>query len=298
MTAEDGRSDVASTARDSASDVASTERRERGNAKHGRVFVFAGTADGRALVAALLERGVPVTASVVSRYGAELLEAAQTKGHDLVINDEPLDETAFVAYAKAHAIRAIVDASHPYAVNVSQNAMAAAQALGLPYVRYERDLTELTKSGLPAKDLHIVHSYEEAAETAAALGDVVFLTTGSRNLKAFAEASALKQPGKTIIARVLPTPDVIAQCIHLGIAPGEIVALQGPFSTALNRELFLRYHADVVVTKNSGSVGGTDTKLAAAAELGLPVVVIDRPKLAYPQMARTFEEIEAFLNLR
>ncbi|MDY6268500.1 MAG: precorrin-6A reductase [Selenomonadaceae bacterium] len=253
-----------------------------------RVFVFAGTADGRQLVAALLERGFAVTASVVSRYGGELLENAETAGHDLVINEQPLDEAQLAAYCQAHAIGAIVDASHPYAVNVSQNAMAVAKALGLPYVRYERDLTEMHYDKLT-----VVHSYEEAAETAARLGKTVFLTTGSRNLRKFAEAPALQ--GKTIIARVLPTPDVIAECIDLGIPPGQIVALQGPFSQALNRELFLRYQADVIITKNSGQVGGTDTKLAAAQELALPVIVIDRPKLAYPVIARTFEEV--FANL-
>ena len=260
----------------------------------GRIFVFAGTADGRALVSELLEAGFAVTASVVSRYGGELLEAAKTKGHDLVINEEPLDEAGLIHYCEAHTIAALVDASHPYAVNVSQNAMAAAQALHLRYVRYERDLTELTQQGLPQELLHIVHSYEEAAETAGKLGDVLFLTTGSRNLKAFKTSPALQ--GKTLIARVLPTADVLAMCSELGFTPGEIVAVQGPFSEALNRELFRQFHADVIVTKNSGSVGGTDTKLQAAGELGLPVVVIDRPKLAYPQIARTFAAVKAFLE--
>ncbi|MCI6100720.1 MAG: precorrin-6A reductase [Selenomonas sp.] len=249
-----------------------------------RIFVFAGTADGRQLVAALLARGFAVTASVVSRYGGELLESAQTAGHDLIINEQPLDEAALEAYCRSHAIAAIVDASHPYAASVSENAMAAAKALGLPYIRYERDLTELAYD-----NIHIVHSYEEAAETAARLGKTIFLTTGSRNLRKFAEAPALRE--KTLIARVLPTPDVIAACIDLGIHPGEIVALQGPFSEALNRELFLRYHADVIVTKNSGQVGGTDAKLAAAKELNLPVVLIDRPKMEYPAVAHTFEDV-------
>ena len=181
------------------------------------------------------------------------------------------------------------DASHPYAVNVSENAMAAAKALGLPYLRYERSLSELDYD-----NIHIVHSYEAAAEMAASLGNTIFLTTGSRNLKKFAEAPALQE--KTIVARVLPTPDVIAQCIDLGIAPGQIVALQGPFSEALNRELFLRYHADVIVTKNSGDIGGTDTKLAAAKALHLPVVLIDRPKMEYPAVAHMMEDVADWLH--
>ena len=204
MTADSGRaqrSDVASKEREERTSAKSVASDERGNTNGGRVFVFAGTADGRALVSALLERGYAVTASVVSRYGGELLESAQTQGHDLVINEEALDEPAFLAYCRDNGITAIVDASHPYAVNVSQNAMAAAKTLGLPYVRYERDLTELTAQGLAPEKLHIVHSYEEAAAAAAQLGDVVFLTTGSRNLNKFAEAPALKQPGKTILLR-------------------------------------------------------------------------------------------------
>ena len=258
-------------------------------AEASRIFVFAGTADGRQLVTALLAKGFAVTASVVSRYGGELLESAQTAGHDLVVNVQPLDEAGLVAYCRAHAIAAIVDASHPYAVNVSENAMAAAKALGLPYLRYERSLSELDYD-----NIHIVHSYEAAAEIAASLGNTIFLTTGSRNLKKFTEAPALQE--KTIIARVLPTPDVIAQCIDLGIAPGQIVALQGPFSEALNRELFLRYHADVIVTKNSGDIGGTDTKLAAAKALHLPVVLIDRPKMEYPAVAHMMEDVADWLH--
>ena len=50
------------------------------------------------------------------------------------------------------------------------------------------------------------------------------------------------------------------------------------------------------MTKNSGQVGGTDTKLAAAKELGLPVVRIDRPQLAYPHLAHTYGEVLSFLK--
>ena len=143
-------------------------------AEASRIFVFAGTADGRQLVSALLAKGFAVTASVVSRYGGELLESAQIAGHDLVVNVQPLDEAGLVAYCRTHAIAAIVDASHPYAVNVSENAMAAAKELGLPYLRYERSLSELDYD-----NIHIVHSYEAAAEMAASLGNTIFLTTGS-----------------------------------------------------------------------------------------------------------------------
>ena len=94
--------------------------------------------------------------------------------------------------------------------------------------------------------------------------------------------------------RLLPTAKVIAECTELGFSPKNIVALQGPFSTELNIALYRQYEADVIVTKNSGEVGGTDTKLEAAKALGLPVVMIDRPKITYDEIAYTFEDIAAF----
>ncbi|WP_298463239.1 precorrin-6A reductase [uncultured Mitsuokella sp.] len=251
------------------------------------IFVAAGTQDGRELTKLLLERGHAVTASVVSHYGEQLLAAAG--GSRLVINDEPLDEEGLVQYLQAHGIRLFVDASHPYAVHVSQNAMSACRRLGIPYIRYERSLTELSYEGIV-----VVHSYEEAAAEAAARGRVIFLTTGSRNLKKFTEAGALADC--TLIARVLPTAEVLALCEELGLTPKQVVALQGPFSTELNRELFKKYHADVIVTKNSGTIGGTDTKLAAAAALHLPVIVIDRPVLQYDHLAHTYEDVLSFVE--
>lgn len=250
------------------------------------IMVAAGTQDGRELVGLLLERGYAVAASVVSSYGHELLASY---GEQLTINDRPLDEAGLSEYFAAQGITLFIDASHPYAVNVSQNAMAACVAAGIPYVRYERDLSEL-KAG----HIAIVHSYEEAAARAAECGDNIFLTTGSRNLAKFTTAIELK--GKNIIARVLPTVEVVTLCEELGLTPASIVALQGPFSRELNRELFRRYKADVVITKNSGTLGGTDAKLAAAADLGLPVIVIDRPHLDYPALATDYAGILRFVE--
>ena len=116
----------------------------------------------------------------------------------------------------------------------------------------------------------------------------------SRNLSKFTSAECLRDC--RLIARVLPTAEVIGLCEDLGLAPDQIVALQGPFSAALNRELFLRYEAEVIITKNSGTLGGTDTKVQAAAELDLPLIVIDRPPLAYDCLCSTFEEVRDNLH--
>ncbi|MBR5909018.1 MAG: cobalt-precorrin-6A reductase [Schwartzia sp.] len=247
------------------------------------IFVAAGTQDGRELAGALLQAGYEVTASVVSSYGEKLLKQYPR----LIINDKPLDEKALEDYIRQHGVRLFVDASHPYAANVSENAMRACRAANIPYIRYERASVPVDYD-----KAYPVESYEEAASTAARLGATVFLTTGSRNLKAFVLSDALK--GHTIIARILPTAGVLKECEELGLTPKQIVALQGPFSEELNIALYRQYGADVVVTKNSGEIGGTDTKITAAKKLGLPVVMIDRPKLDYDVIAYTFEEVLNF----
>jgi len=254
------------------------------------IFVASGTQDGRELVRRLCAAGHDVAASVVSSYGEQLLAAQRTEGGGkLIINDTPLDEQGLLDFFKEHDIRIFVDATHPYAVNVSCNAMTACAAAGLPYIRYERDVTDLSY-----ENVHLVHGYEEACETCARLGKTVFLTTGSRNLERFVKAPALKDC--TLIARVLPTAEVVELCEKLGLTPAQIIAMQGPFSREMNRSMYEKYGADVIVTKNSGMVGGTDEKFQAAEDLGLPVVVIDRPVLDYPHLAHTFEEVLKFVD--
>ena len=249
------------------------------------IFVAAGTKDGRELAGYLLNCGYQVTASVVSQYGESLLE--QYKG--LEINCQPLDEEGFVDYFAQNGIRLFVDASHPYAANASLNAMKACSRAGVPYIRYERQQTPLDYA-----KAYYVEDYQEAAAVAAGLGQNIFLTTGSRNLAAFAHAPEMAD--RHLVCRVLPEPEIIQMARELGFMPGDIVAMQGPFSLTLNKELFLKYRADVVVTKNSGNTGGTDTKFQAAMDLGLPLVIIDRPRVEYANKADSFQQVLDFVR--
>lgn len=250
-----------------------------------RIFVAAGTQDGRELAGYLLSQGYGVVASVISKYGESLLQQYQ----GLEINQQALDVADFVEFFCSREIAIFVDASHPYAANASENAMEACQQAGIPYVRFERPMTSLEYD-----KAYYVTSYEEAAAKAAELGERIFLTTGSRNLAAFAKSPELK--GREVTCRVLPEPEVLQEVRELGFTPANIVALQGPFSLELNKELYKKYGAQVVVTKNSGTTGGADTKFAAAMELGLPLVIIDRPKVDYEHEADSFSQVLAFVE--
>lgn len=246
-----------------------------------KIFLIAGTEDGRKLAEFLNGRGFDVTASVVSDYGRKLLETCA----GVTINAKPLSRDDLERILGD--FNCLVDASHPYAQNVSTNAIDATSAAQIPYIRYER-----AEVALAYDKIYPVDSYEAAAHKARELGKNIFLTTGSRNLKTFVDL--LKDCNLTV--RVLPTAEVLAQCEALGLTPKQIVAMQGAFSTELNVALFKHACAEVIVTKNSGQIGGADTKLASAQILNLPVVMINRPKLAYPNIAATFDDVLKFLE--
>ncbi len=248
------------------------------------ILVIAGTKDGREIAERLAARGYGVVASVVSGYGSSLFKSSSIR-----VNCRPLPKEELTAFIKENGITTLIDATHPYAAQISQTAIDIAAQEGLHYLRYER-----AASPLPDYDrLYVVADYEAAAVRAGALGRRIFLTTGSRKLSLFARHEALQNAELT--ARVLPEADVIAECNRLGFTPRNLVAMQGPFSHALNVELYQKYRAEVVVTKNSGDVGGTDTKITAAMELHLALVLIDRPRIVYPNVADAYETVESFV---
>ncbi len=249
------------------------------------ILVLAGTKDGRELITLLAEQGYLVTASVFSDYGRDLIQ-----GTNVMIHTGPLDDAGLTAFIQEQGIQILVDASHPYAVNVSHNAMIACQNTKIHYLRYERPTVPMPIY----EGLHLVTDYQEAAEVAATLGKTVFLTTGSRHLKLFKGAVCLQD--HRLIARVLPEPGVLSECQDHGFLPKDIIAMQGPFSHDLNMALFKEYGAEVIVTKNSGQVGGSDTKITAAMALGLPLVVIDRPTMLYTKIVTTLADVIQFVK--
>ena len=248
-----------------------------------KIFLLAGTEDGRKLAKFLSAENHSVTASVTTDYGKKIL----SQYDDIKINDKKLNADELTEILREFDL--LVDASHPYAVNASENAVYACRLAEIPYIRFERDEVEVS-----GENIFKVESYEQAAVKASELGKNIFITTGSRNLKKFVDSPALKNCNLTV--RILPTAEVLSECESLGLTPNQIIAMQGPFSVNLNVELFKHYRAEVIVTKNSGKVGGADTKLDAAQILNLPVVMIERPKIFYPNVARTFDDILNFVN--
>ncbi len=175
---------------------------------------------------------------------------------------------------------AVVEASHPSCSQSFQPFRSWCQELGVPFIRLERSETKVPVNPL----VHAVADWEEALSALERLADdkdfsrqspfAVFVTTGSHRLESLVSAPFAR--GVRWVVRVLPEGRLVQKCQDLGISSKDIVAMQGPFSKELNRVLFKTYGADVLLTRDSGPAGGTDTKISAALALGMDIVLLKR----------------------
>lgn len=250
------------------------------------ILHLAGTSDARELAVLIQQAGYALTASVVTDSAAQSLQEA-----GIAVRVGRLTTEEMIAYIQANGIRAVVDAAHPFAEEAHKNAMSATQACGIPYLRFERE--SLTFADHP--NLHFVEDYAQAAEKAAELGGNIMLTTGSKTLQIFTKR-LLGVEGITLHARMLPRVDNMEKCAELGLEQKHIIAMQGPFTKELNIALYRNYKTDVVITKESGKVGAVDDKVESALELGLQVVIIGRPGLAYGDVYTEFEPLLQHLD--
>ncbi|MHB1418430.1 MAG: precorrin-6A reductase [Bacillota bacterium] len=249
------------------------------------ILLLAGTADAGEVLAVAKEAGYRVVASAVSEYGSLL---TGQRGAD-ACTVGPQDEAGLNLLIRDHRVRAVVDATHPFAVNISGLATKVCNQLGILYIRLERAEARWTGETTVIP----VENFFEAGQKATDLGKVIFSTLGSKHISVLWEAAQEKEC--RLIARVLPEPGAINTCLNLGMPPRDVVAMQGPFSHELNKALFTQYGANVIVSKESGYTGGTDTKISAARELGIPLVLIRRPSITYPLQVARAEEVVPLL---
>lgn len=176
----------------------------------------------------------------------------------------------------------IIDASHPSSSMRFAPLRNWCEQQGIPFLRLERPETKIPTSPL----IYPVFNWEEALlrleQRVNALFQekgrtvTVFVTTGSQQLESIVHSAFVRSA--RLVVRVLPEGRFVQKCQEMGIHPRDIVAMQGPFSKEINRGLFKFYGADIILTKDSGLAGGTDTKISAALELGLEIVLIKKIK--------------------
>jgi len=219
----------------------------------GRVLVLGGTGEARRLATALAGEGVDVLSSLAGRVADPLLPPGEVRIGGFG------GAAGLTAWLQTHPVRAVVDATHPFAATMTASAAAAAELTGIPLVRLQRP----GWTAAPGDDWRWVDSLEEAAAAVAGFGSV-FLTTGRKSLGAFAGLTA-----RCLVRSVDPPEPPLPERT-------EVVLARGPFTVEEELALLRERAVEVVVTKDSGGAM-TVAKLTAARILGLPVVLVRRP---------------------
>jgi precorrin-6x reductase len=238
------------------------------------VWVFSGTGDGNLLAAAVAAQGMPVVVSTATEYGGDIA-LQDCPGVSVWAGRQGVEARRQVL--QRSRAKVLLDATHPFATVISTQLMALSLELGIPYLRYERPSA---MASAPVDGVELCDSMAQAAAAAAARGKRVFLATGSKDLATFLQAPGAAQC--EWFARVTAEPEFIQRALDLGIARSRLCAMQGPFSQGFNEALWRDWQIDCVVTKDAGDAGGYGAKLAAAQALGIHLIVVKRPALAYP----------------
>ena len=233
-------------------------------------IVFSGTTEGRILSDALSAHGIKHIVCVAGTYGEDMMEDDPAR----TVHVGRMDEGQMKEFFSSNKITEegiIIDATHPYASEVTANIKSACEELNLKYVRVVRSGDESAAEGFP--------KYANAADCAKELNKTdsnILLTTGSKELGTYAENVSKEVLDRTYV-RVLPSIESLELCEKVGIEKSHIIAMHGPFSAEMNEALIRQYSIKHLVTKESGASGGFEEKILAARNEGITAHIIERP---------------------
>lgn len=218
------------------------------------VLILGGTGEARSLARSLAEVDVPTVSSLAGRVRDPALPAGEVRIGGFG------GPAGLAEYLRTNRIRAVVDATHPFATGISASAATACAAAGVPLLR-------LARPGWADHPLAEAWQWVDGPAQAvrAASGRRVLLTTGRRTLSEF---TALESPF-VLVRLVDPVTEPLPP--HW-----RVLTSRGPYTVTGERALLHEHRITVLVTKDSGGTM-TEPKLLAAAEVGIPVIVLRRP---------------------
>jgi precorrin-6A/cobalt-precorrin-6A reductase len=234
-----------------------------------RILILGGTAEARALAGRL--DGHEVITSLAGRTRKPATPAGELRSGGFG------GTAGLAAYLRQAGIEAVIDATHPFAAEISANAVAACEQEGVPRVALVRPPWRAE----PGDDWTEVAD-ADAAAAALAGHATAFLAVGRQGLAPFARCRDI-----AFVVRVVEPPDA------LPLATATVVTGRGPFALADERALLAEHRIEVVVAKNAG---GDRAKLDAARQAGLPVILIARPPPPPGQRAETVADAVAWLT--
>src|SRR5215475_12169647 len=240
-----------------------------------RALILGGTGDANQLAGALLRARIDAVYSYAGRTRIPL-------GHALPTRIGGFGGAGGLAeFIRHENITHVIDATHPFAAEMSRNAVEACTATNTPLLALERapwrkmrgdkwiDVPEINAAvaALPDRRAH------------------VFLAIGRQHLAPFAA-----KPQHAYTLRFVDSPDG-----SLSLPDAAVIISRGPFTLESDRELMRERNIEWLVARNSGGTGAR-AKIDAARDLGIPVIMIARPELPARPPVQSVEEVLAWLG--
>ena len=244
------------------------------------IWVIGGTKDSRDFIESFpfKEKLVVTTAT---EYGGKLLENIE----DIKVFCKRLDLEGMNKFIEENSINKIIDLSHPYAEEVSRNAIECSRVKEIDYIRFERENLVSEDGVIEFSELEFMIKYLESLE-----GNIL-VTLGSNNLHKFENI----KNKSNIYFRILPKWEMIKKAEDLGVLPKNIIAMQGPFSkdlyVAMMRQLNIKY----IVSKKGGYTGGEREKIESAKDIGAISIMLSRPNVEYPVVFSHIEKLIKYI---
>tara|TARA_R110002020_G_scaffold46150_8_gene131465 strand:- start:608 stop:1336 length:729 start_codon:yes stop_codon:yes gene_type:complete len=240
-----------------------------------KILILGGTSEASALANAVAKRGLPAIFSYAGRVATPKPQPLSTRigGFGGI--------SGLAAFVAQERITHIVDATHPFAAQMSTNVLAAAAQSGVKAIA----LTRPAWRPVDGDQWQSVASIDEAVSALAGPPQRVLLAIGRMHLAAFAA-----QPQHHYVLRLVDPP-----ASPLPLADVSTVIDRGPFTLEGDLALLENQRIQRIVCKNAGGEGAA-SKLTAARALGLPVVMIERPHLPSRLEAHTVDEVINWLT--
>lgn len=278
-----------------------------------RVIVFAGTTEGNEVCSFLAAHQIRTCACVATEYGSK----SHTENEFLHVQAGRMTQQEMEAFFAEQQPELVLDATHPYAAEVTVNIRSACENARVRYQRVLRGWIDTkTQSKVEscagnaelrgAEERGSAGAYTENAEPCEVeqrskvgvyvekdASEVVYVdsveaaaeflkgTQGNILLttgsKDLAKFTVIPDFQERLYARVLSLPSVITACQELGFEGKHLIAMQGPFSKEMNTATLRQYDCCYLVTKDTGHAGGFQEKIDAALECGAVPVIIGRP---------------------
>lgn len=227
-----------------------------------KIILFGGTTEGRLLTEFLSENKIPSIVCVATSYGEKVLEYDEP----VIVQSKRLNQEAMHQLFRDEKAEIVLDATHPYATEVSQNIRDVCGDEGIEYMRVLRESVEIDDA-VKFSQMNDLIDYLNKTE------GLIFSSMGAKEAEAL---TAVDNFEERVYLRMLPSPEGMRLCLDLGYPMKNLCGMQGPFSKEFNIAQFNEINADILVTKESGNVGGFKEKTDAAKECGMEVVVLTR----------------------